>query len=194
MARFKLPPKTLNVGMIANFSPVKDHRLFLEMAQHILARRKDVHFVLIGTGKLVDKMRAMIYRRRLEEHFTRVGTVSEVVDLLHAIDVTVLTSKMEGFPNAIMESMASRTPCVAAPVGGIPELIQNDMTGVLLEERTAVAFSDAVCALLDDPERRERLGNAAGAWVREQLPLDRMVEAHRQLYHTLLQNKLDQGS
>ncbi len=192
IARFKLPPKTLNVGMIANFSPVKDHRLFLEMAQRILERRKDVHFVLIGTGKLVDTMRSMIYRRRLEEHFTRVGTVSEVVDLLHAIDVSVLTSKMEGFPNAIMEYMSSRTACVAAPVGGIPELIEDGKTGVLVKERTAQAFADAVCNLLDDPPRREELGNAAGEWVRAQLPLDRMVEAHRQLYHQLLQNKLHQ--
>ncbi len=194
VARFKLPPKTYIVGMVANFSPVKDHRLFVDMAERILKQRKDVHFLLIGTGKLVDQMRNLIYRKRMEEHFTRIGTVGEVADLLSVVDVAVLTSKIEGFPNAVMEAMSSRTPCVAAPVGGIPELIVNDKTGVLISERTAANFADAVCALLDDPARRERIGQAAGVWVRENLPLDAMVDQYRHLYHRLVQQKLRKGS
>jgi len=189
-ARFKVPRNTLNVGMIANFSAVKDHRLFVDMAERILARRKDVHFLLIGTGKLVDPIRNLIGRRNLEGHFTRVGTVGEVADLLHLTDVAVLTSRMEGFPNAIMEYMASRTPCVAAAVGGIPELIQDGKTGVLLPQRDADSFAGAVCALLDDPERRAALGQAAGEWVRETLPMEKMVESHRRLYHELLREKM----
>lgn len=192
-ARFKLPPKTLNVGMIANFSPVKDHRLFVDMAELILKRREGVHFLLIGTGKLVAQIRDLIYRRRLEEHFTRVGTVGEVADLLHVTDVAVLTSKMEGFPNAVMEYMSAWKPCVAAGVGGIPELIRDGETGVIVPQRDAATFADAVCDLLDDPARRETLGLAAGAWIRRELPLENMVESHRRLYHELLQQKLHRG-
>lgn len=192
--RFRLPPDTLNIGMIANFSPVKDHRLFVDMADEILQKRQDVHFLLVGTGSLANKMFNTIYRRRQERFFTRVGTVGEVVDLLRLMDVMVLTSKFEGFPNAILEAMSSGTPCVAGRVGGIPELIQHGKTGLLVEERTPQAFADHVTHLLENPSLRQTMGAAAGAWVRQQLPLQHMVHQYRSLYHELLQQKLRQGA
>jgi glycosyltransferase involved in cell wall biosynthesis len=193
-SRFRLPPHTLNIGMVANFSPVKDHRLFLEMACLILKERQDVHFLLVGTGTLVDQVGDLIRRRRLEQYFTRVGTVGEVSDLLHVMDVCVLTSKMEGFPNAIIESMSAYKPCVAGRVGGIPELIEHGVTGCLVEQRTAEAFARQVLELLADPGRRAQLGRAAGVWVRSHLPMDRMINEHRLLYHELLRQKLRKGA
>jgi glycosyltransferase involved in cell wall biosynthesis len=193
VSRFKLPTGKYVVGMVANFSPVKDHRLFVEMAERILERREDVHFLLVGTGTLVDSIRERLFRRRIEQHFTRVGTVGEVADLLHVMDVAVLTSKMEGFPNAIMEAMSARTPCVAANVGGIPELIEHGKTGILLENRSADEYANAVCSLLDDPDRRKALGDAAGIWIRENLRRDAMVASYRTLYHDLLRQKIERG-
>ena len=193
-SRFRLPPHTLNIGMVANFSPVKDHRMFLDMASLILKERQDVHFLLVGTGALVDQMRGIILKRKQEKYFTRVGTVGEVSDLLHVTDVSVLTSKMEGFPNALIESMSAYKPCVAAKVGGIPEMISDGVTGCLVETRTPEAYARQVLDLLADPDRRARLGQAAGAWVREQLPMARMIDAHRTLYHELLRQKLRKGA
>lgn len=192
-ARFRLPPHSLNIGMVANFSPVKDHHLFLDMANLILAERKDVHFLLVGTGALADRMNDIIRSRKQERYFTRIGTVGEVSDLLHVMDVAVLTSQMEGFPNALIEAMSAYKPCVASPVGGIPELIQHGVTGCLVEPRTPKAFARQVLDLLVDPARRAQLGQAAGAWVRGHLPMDQMVNQHRLLYHELLRQKLRKG-
>lgn len=192
--RFRLPAHSFNIGMVANFSPVKDHRLFLDMADRLLKERQDLHFLLVGTGRLVDRIGDIIHRRRQERFFTRIGTVGEVSDLLHAMDVMVHTSQSEGFPNAIIEAMAARTPCVAARVGGIPELLQHDKTGVLVDTRTPEAFAQAVQSLLADPSRARAMGDAAGDWVREHLPMQAMVDAHRTLYHELLQQKLRQGA
>jgi len=194
LERFRLPPHTLNIGMVANFSPVKDHRLFLDMANQLLKKRQDLHFLLVGTGRLVDRMGDLIRKRRQEQYFTRVGTVGEVSDLLHAMDVAVLTSKSEGFPNAIIEAMSAGKACVAANVGGIPELIHHGKTGLLVQERTPAAFAQHVERLLEQPDLRQAMGAAAGAWVRKQLPMETMVEAHRALYHELLQQKLHQGA
>lgn len=193
-ARFRLPPHTMTVGMVANFSPVKDHRLFLDMASLIIKQRQDVHFLLVGTGVLVDQMRDLISRRRQEQYFTRIGTVGEVSDLLHVMDVSVLTSKMEGFPNALIESMSASKACVAGRVGGIPELIQHNVTGCLVDPRTPESFAGEVLALLADPDRRARLGQAAGIWVRAHLPMAQMVNAHRLLYHEVLREKLRKGA
>lgn len=193
-SRFRLPPRTLNIGMVANFSPVKDHRLFLDMANLILKERQDVHFLLVGTGALVDPVADTIRRRKQERYFTRVGTVGEVSDLLHVMDVAVLTSRMEGFPNALIEAMSAYKPCVAPRVGGIPELITDGETGCLVEPRNAEAFARRVLTLLSNPGERVRLGEAAGAWVRGHLPMDRMVQGHRALYHELLREKLRKGA
>lgn len=194
VSRFRVPPHTLNIGMVANFSPVKDHHLFLDMANLILKQRQDVHFLLVGTGVLVDTIGDLIRKRKQEQYFTRVGTVGEVSDLLHVMDVAVLTSQMEGFPNALIEAMSAYKPCVAAPVGGIPELIEDGVTGCLVSPRTPEAFSAQVLSLLADPARRAQLGRAAGAWVRAHLPMARMVNEHRLLYHELLRQMLRKGA
>lgn len=192
--RFRLPPHTLNIGMVANFSPVKDHRLFLDMANCLIKQRQDVHFLLVGTGPLVDRIGDLIRRRKQDKYFTRIGTVGEVSDLLSAMDVMVHTAKSEGFPNAIIEAMCARTPCVAGRVGGIPELLQHEKTGLLVDERTPEAFARAVASLLDHPERRHAMGVAAGTWVRDHLPMQAMVDNYRALYHELLQQKLRRGA
>lgn len=192
--RFRLPANTFNVGILANFSPVKDHRLFLDMANILLRQRQDVHFLLVGTGQLATSIFNVVYRRHQERFFTRIGTVGEVSDLLHAMDVMVLTSKCEGFPNAIIEAMSSGTACVAGNVGGVPELIQHGKTGLIAEPRTPERLAEQVSMLLDNPALRGALGAAAGAWVREHLPMERMIDQHRKLYHELLQQKLRKGA
>lgn len=193
LKRFRLPPDAEVVGMVANFSPVKDHGLFLRMAGELIARRPKVHFILVGTGPLRELVWRTVQRRGWQKHFTRLSTVGEVADLLGVMDVAVLTSKVEGFPNAVMEAMASCTPPVAAAVGGVPELIRNEETGLLVDSREPADFAAAVARLLDDPILRKNMGTRAGQWVREHFTVERLLEEHRLLYHALLRSKLREG-
>ena len=188
-ARYRFPRTGHIVGMVANFSPVKDHRLFLDMADLLLKRREDIHFLLVGTGRLLDEIHEIVSKRKQLSFFTRVSTVSEMADLLRIMDVSVLCSKMEGFPNAAIEAMASGTPVVAAAVGGVPELVEDRETGYLIGTRRAEDFADAVEQLLDDEGARQAMGARAEAWVRAKLPVERMVERYRKLYHELLETK-----
>ncbi len=192
-ARFKIPLDTQVVGMVANFTPVKDHRLFLDMAEHLVKRHPKVYFLLVGTGPLCESIRRHMGRRFGHDRFARMSTVGEVADLLGAMDMFVLTSKVEGFPNAIMEAMAARTPVVSAMVGGVVELIRHEETGLLVDSRDPGDFAAAITRLLDDAPLRARLGEAAGAWIEQHLTMDRMLREHRQLYHELLRKKLGQG-
>lgn len=184
--RFELPAAKYIVGMVANFSPVKDHPLFVAMAEELLRRRDDLHFLLVGSGSGVQETMRGIARRGLAKRFTRLSTASEMAEILRVIDVAVLTSKTEGAPNALAEAMAAGKPVVAAAVGGVPELVADGVTGRLVQGRDPRAFAEAVAALLDDPAERARLGDSAAAWVANELPVDRMVGAYRQLYRGLL--------
>lgn len=189
--RYRIPAGARHVvGMVANFSPVKDHTLFVDMATHLLSRRKDVHFLFVGTGARLKEIHDLILKRDLRAHFDRVITVNEMADLLAIFDISVLCSKTEGFPNALLEAMAAGKPVVAPAVGGIPELVRDGETGRLVQTRNPEDFSAAVEALLDHPEERLAMGTRASAWVREHYSVAQMVRSYRELYGELLSQKM----
>jgi len=190
--RFRIPPRAEVVGMIANFSPVKDHKLFVDMAAIIATQRQAAHFLLVGAGPTLEPTLRYIEQRGLLGRFHRLASLGDIAPLYAAMDVAVLTSEAEGSPNVIPEAMAAARPVVAAAVGGIPELIQHENTGILVSDRTPEAFATAVISLLDDASRREQLATAAKSWVLENITVEQMVASHRKLYKGLLTAKYPQ--
>jgi len=192
--RYKIPYHTKVIGMVANFSPVKDHDLFLNTAGELMDRRADVHFLLVGTGPRRDEVVGAIGARRWQDRFTITSTIEEVPDLYRLMSVSVLCSKVEGFPNAVMEAMAAGRPVVAAAVGGIPELIEDGVTGRLVVRRSPSDFANAIDHVLNHPEQGEGMGARAATYVRTHLTVDRMVAAHRALYAELLVQSAQRGA
>jgi len=191
--RHKIPAGDRVIGLVANFSPVKDHMLFLATARELLRRRKrGLHFLMVGSGPLVGMVEKMIPRYGPEEAFSHVDRVTELHDLYAIMDVCVLCSKVEGFPNSVLEAMAAGTPVVAAATGGILEQVRPGDTGYLVEKRDAGAFADAIEHVLDRPEESAAVASRAAAYVRSDLTVQRMVDAHRTLYAELLQRKRGQ--
>ncbi len=180
-----LPAGVPIVGMAANFSPVKDHPLFVRMASELMHMQSDVHFLLLGAGRGERELRNMIARLNLEPHFS-IRAPDEVVPHLQAMDVCVLTSRVEGFPNALMESMAAGTPVVASAVGGITELIEDGERGILVENRDPEHFARAVHRLLAHRDEAEAMAQQAREYVRAHLDAPIMVSAYRELYAQLL--------
>ena len=184
--RYKIPFHRRVVGIVANFSPVKDHRLFVATAHELLRRRADLHFLMVGDGPLVPAVEKLIRAGGASDCFTRVSTASELPDLYALMDISVLCSHVEGFPNAALESMAVGKPVVAPAVGGICELIGDGDTGRLIPSRDPGDFADAISALLDDPDAATSMGNRAAAEIEARYSLAAMVDAYRSLYTDLL--------
>lgn len=191
---FSIPVDRRVVGMTANFSPVKDHGLFLDMAGELMRRREDVHFLMVGFGPRQRAILDMVSDKGWEDRFTHVASVDEMADLYRAMDVCVLCSRVEGFPNALMEAMAAERPVVAPAAGGIPELVKDGITGKLIVDRSPAAFADAVEAYLENPGERARIVKRAAEFVRHELTVERMVEAHRTLYTHLLASATREGA
>lgn len=185
-SRYGIPARKRIVGIVANFSPVKDYPLFVDIAGELLKQRDDVHFLAVGSGNEVKQVCRLVKKAGWENKFTRVATLSEIADIYSIIDATVLCSKAEGFPNAVIEAMAARKPVVAANVGGVPEIITDGETGRLINERKPRDFADAIGALLDDEREARRLAANAQTYVREHLSTERMADAYRKLYAELL--------
>lgn len=187
-----LPDDKRVVGMVANFSPVKDHALFLAMARCVASRRDDVHFLLCGQGPLRDEIAAAIDAEGLTERFTVTNAKSNIADVYAALDVAVLCSKVEGFPNSLMEAMAAGKPVIGAAVGGIRELIHNKFTGLMVADRNPETFTKAIEELLSNPDEAAAMGQRAAAYVRAEFSVEKMVSAYRSLYQHMTSRPADE--
>ena len=159
----------LTILCIARFEEVKGHAYLVEACR--LLRDRGVAFAcyLIGNGPLLSSIKKQVARAGLCEEVRLLGPCSyrQVISQLRQADIVVLPTaptangKCEGIPNVLKEAMACGLPVVACPVGGIPELVDDGRTGILVPSRNAGALADALQRLGDDRGLRQQLGRAA---------------------------------
>jgi len=184
--RFRLPTDAPVVGIAANFTPVKDHALFVRIAGEVQRRIPEVHFFLLGAGPLRNAIKRSLEQEVGRDAFTIRHSVVEMAEAYRAMDVSVLCSRREGSPNAVLESMAAGVPVVASAIGGIPELLEGHVPENLVVSREPSDFSDRIVALLNHSERRRALGRTL-AEEANRYTVEAMVDAHREYYFDALE-------
>ncbi|MEX2015733.1 MAG: glycosyltransferase [Candidatus Hydrogenedentales bacterium] len=186
--RYNISDDRRVVGMVANFSPVKNHAFFLEVAGELLRAGINAHFLLVGSGPLQEPIRRAIAKCGWSDRFTIVANAaaSDVPALYRVMDVHVLTSHDEGAPNVLLEAMAAGAPVVAAAVGGVPEIVEDGVTGRLVTPGDVGAFARAVRDSLEDAAETAAQSAAALCRVRGRHSLASLAEAHIALYARLL--------
>ncbi|GBE06196.1 MAG TPA: glycosyltransferase family 1 protein [Nitrospirae bacterium] len=193
--RFKnelgLSAETAVIGIVGRLVPIKGHRLFLEMAK-IIDSQADIKFVIVGDGEL---------RKELEDYAEKLGIADEVIftgfrrdlpEIYAGLDIVVLTSKNEGTPVSIIEAMAAARPVVATNVGGVPSLVKDGVTGLLVKPGDTDSLSDAVARLIKDPHLRQDMGREARSRVFPSYDISELVGRINVLYSSLRDKK--QGS
>ncbi|MFN3476458.1 MAG: glycosyltransferase [Candidatus Methylomirabilales bacterium] len=188
-AELKIPEEAKIVGVVANLIHYKGHRSFLKACQTIKRKHGAVKFLLIGDGPLRGQLEELARELGLEQDVRFLGSRHDIPELLALMDVAVLPSLEEGFPNAVLEAMAAGKPVVATRVGGVPEAVIHGETGLLVPPKDPQALADAILALLDDPPRAEEMGKAGRERVKKEFGLDRMVWEMEGLYEELLSRK-----
>lgn len=192
-ARLGIPADRAVVGMLANFSPVKDHALFLAAAAILIRRRSDIHFLLVGSGPMREAIGDAVRKGPMQDHFAIDATETDAASYLAAMDVCALTSHREGFPNAVLEAMALGRPVVATAVGGIPELIEDSASGLLVASRDPAELAAAFERCIDDAPWARALGAAARERACAHFSAARMVQSYRALYAELLAQANENG-
>lgn len=168
--------------MVANLRAEKGHDVLIDAAPAILAGQPDAEIWLAGDGPMRDALAARAEARGVAERVRFLGQSDAVPALLDASDLFVLPSRSEAFPNAVIEAMAAGLPVIASRVGGIPELVADGVSGVLVPAGDAAALARAVLDLMDRPELAARLGRAARADVERRFSFERMVADFEALY------------
>ena len=136
------------IGTLARLTKVKAPSFFLDVAQRVLATRKDARFVWIGDGDQREPFLDAIARRGLSESVRFVGWQPDVRPWHLALDVEVLLSDQEGLPLSLIEATALRTPVVATSVGGVAEIVREGVDGRLVPRRDVAAAAAAIVAQL----------------------------------------------
>jgi len=144
---------------VANFSPYKGHRWLLEAMPRVLRRFPEAMLLLVGDGSTLPAIRRQVQERQLEGNVRMTGFRRDAIELMALSDVVVLPSvSSEGPSTVVLEALALGKAVVATRVGGIPEVVEDGETGLLVPPRDPRALADAICTLLADRSRAQLLG------------------------------------
>ena len=173
------------VGMVARLYPQKGHIYLLMAAKEILKDTPDVKFLIIGDGPLRSCLEQKAKEFDIHKNFIFTGAVKETAKYYSLMDISVLSSNIEGFSNVILESMASGIPVVATRVGGNHEAVIDGETGFLVDYGNAVELAQKITILLKDEGLRSKMGKKAKERA-SLFNLEKMVENVEQLYDELI--------
>jgi glycosyltransferase involved in cell wall biosynthesis len=172
-------------GVIARLTEQKGHRYLFDALASTSAL-SDVHLLVIGGGEERDALGRHVDANGLSSRVHFLGPRRDLGNLLAAMDVFVLPSLWEGLPLSMVLAMGAAVPVVATSVAGIPEVVNEGRTGLLVPPRDVTALGAALARLFADPALREQIGRDARASVLPRFGIDRYVQSVVALYDRLL--------
>jgi L-malate glycosyltransferase len=181
-----LPHHAPLVGNVAALVPHKGQRYLVEAAAHVIQEQPDARFIIAGEGELRESLEHQIHHLRLDKHVFLTGFRPDVLSLHQAFDIFALSSTTEGLGTSLLDAMACAKPVVATRAGGIPEVVVDGETGLLVPPRDHHAMAAAIVHLLADQALRVRMGAAGLARLRRHFTAEVMVEQTVAVYERLL--------
>jgi glycosyltransferase involved in cell wall biosynthesis len=186
-AELALPADAQVVALFGRVDPFKGHEVLVDSVPAIVSRNPKAYFVLVGAAE--PSIQQSLWERAtilgVEDRLRFTGVRQDVPRLMAAADVVTLPSISEACSMAIIEAMAMGKPVVATRAGGNPELIEDGVTGLLVE-RSPEPLANALSGLLQEPDRTLAMGDAAYNRAVEHFSAQAMVRNMEELYHRIL--------
>jgi glycosyltransferase involved in cell wall biosynthesis len=179
---FWLPHGSPVVGNVAALVPHKGQRYLVDAAHLVVQQIPDARFVILGEGELREHLEKQVHEHRLEKHVLLPGFRTDVLGCIKGFDLFVMSSVTEGLGTSLLDAMACARPIVATRAGGIPEIVEDEVNGLLVPVRDHHALADATVRALKDAEMRKRMGDAGFARVNERFTVERMVAETATVY------------
>jgi glycosyltransferase involved in cell wall biosynthesis len=186
---FGFAPDDFLVGIVAALEDHKGHRYLIEAARIIKDRAPKVKIIVVGKGSLELELDRQARDLRVDDLVFFLGFREDVPRILASLDVFVLSSHLEGLGTSIMDAMASRLPVVATAVGGIPEVVADEKTGLLVAPRSPEALANAIVRLNDDRPLARRLGTRGYEVVHEKFSAEAMARRIIDIYEQIARKK-----
>ena len=185
-----LNDNSLVIGSVANFFPNKGLHYLIKGMSELVKRHPNLVLLLVGDGPLRNGLIAETKKLNLTDKVFFLGHVDNIPQVLKLFDIFVLPSLKEGFPWAILEAMAAEKAIVATEVGGVPEMIVDGKSGVLIKPGDIDALVIEIHDLLANPQLRDELGENAQKRVIREFTLKRMIQETEAFYQELIQERI----
>ena len=183
---FFVPPQATVFGTVARIDPIKGIRYLVEAMAKLIQSFPNSRLLIVGDGTERQEIQKKVNSLHLAEKVIFTGYREDVPQLLQIMDVFVLPSLNEGMGRVILEAMAFAKPVIATNTGGIPEIVQDGKTGILVAPRQSEPLAEAMLKLSADPLLRKELGANGKIFLEDTFTLDRMVEKIDNLYTELM--------
>jgi glycosyltransferase involved in cell wall biosynthesis len=186
-AELGIPPGVPLIGTVSVLRPQKALDVFIRASAQLLREDPDLRVLLAGDGPLKGELTELVHSLGVQDRLLMPGYRSDASDVIAALDVAISSSAFEGSPLAVMEYMESARPIVATRVGGVPDLIEDGVHGLLVDSGNDTALAGAIRRMLADPDAARRMGEAARDRRRHEFTVELMVRRFEALYERLAQ-------
>ena len=181
-----LDPGRRYVANIARHHPVKDQASLIHGFRKASRVRHDVDLLMVGDGPLRSELETLVSGLDLANRVIFLGVRDDVPNILRSVDLFALTSLSEAASLSLMEAMASGLPVVATDVGGNPELVRDEVEGLLVPRGDRDAIGEAILRILDDPAGAATMGAAGRATAKRRFQIDRTIENYMRLFYDVV--------
>jgi glycosyltransferase involved in cell wall biosynthesis len=184
--RYNVREDEILIGTVGRLSVEKDHALLLSALIGLFQDHPNVKAMIIGEGPEGDALHGFVRASGLEERVIFTGLIPSPAAFYQAFDIFVLSSRTEGVPLTLLEAMASGVPVVATRVGGIPQIVSDGVTGLLVDPQNANQLRAALEVLIKDVPKRHTFKDAAFRFAKENYSIDRMNYLYHEVYQEVL--------
>jgi len=171
---------------VASLEAKKGHQYLLRALEILKDKGCKIKLLLVGDGRQKEKLEREIIKKKLQNEVILTGERQDIAEFLRVADVFVLPSIWEGLPNSLLGAMAAGLPVVATAVGGVPEAVKDNETGLLVRAKDASALAAAIERIMNDKALREHLTQCAKTYVKENFDIRQTVIQTEKLYDELL--------
>ena len=182
---FNIKPDERIIGMVGRLEPVKGPQYFVEAAQGVVRQFAQARFIVVGEGSLRKNLERQVEEAGLRDKFIFTGWRDDNYEIISILDILVLPSLNEAVGIVLLEAQSLGVPVVATKVGGVPEIVKDQETGILVPAGDSQSLEQAINTLLADEHKRKEMGERAAGWVKGKFKAQDMVDEISQLYQEL---------
>ena len=180
-SELNIDPDTTLIGTVGVVRKRKGHSVFVQAAERLVAQGLPVHFAIIGEGPELASVKELIKEKNLESHVSVMGFRSDLRSIYPDLDLFVLSSSSEGFSSVILEAFANGIPVVASAVGGVTEIVEEEVSGLLAQAGDPEDFAYQIKRLIEKPKLAEKMVANAKA-ILPKYETQRMANTYHRIY------------
>jgi glycosyltransferase involved in cell wall biosynthesis len=186
LAGLHIPLDAKIIVTAGRLSPEKGHRYLVEAIPAVYRERNDAFFVFCGDGPMTEKIMEQAKGLGVLDRCRFVGFRRDLAEIFSVMDLMALPSLSEGLPNVVLEAFAASKPVVASNIGGVPELVEEGISGYLVPPGRPEPLAKAILKMLGDSEKMQSMGAAGYERVRREFTFEAQTEKLEAIYHQMI--------